>query len=100
MNFLLGKVEGSLMVGPPGIHNNTMNSASLGDNLVHCSSDAIFLGDIGLESKHTAGIPAAHGSKFIAGLANVDGVNLGCAVVEAAFGDAETNSAVCAGDGR
>jgi hypothetical protein len=100
MNFFFGEVEGSLMVGPSGIHDHAMNSAGLSDNLVNSRGDAIFLGDIGSQSENTAGIPVAHSSEFLAGLADVDGVNLGRTVVEAAFSDTQANTAVRTGDCR
>lgn len=100
MNFLFSEVEGGLVVSPSGIHDYAMNSASLGDNLIHSSGDAIFLGDIGLQSKNTTGILAAHSSELLPGLADVNGVNFGRTIVEAAFGDTQTNTAVGTSDYR
>ena len=98
MNLLFSEVERRLVVGPSGIHDDAMNSTGLGDNLVHSSGDAFFFGDIGRQSENTAGILAAQSSELVAGLTDVDGVNLGCTVVEAAFGDTQANTAVGTGD--
>jgi hypothetical protein len=98
MNLLFSEVEGGLVVGPSGIHDDAMNSAGLGDNRVYSSGDAIFFGDIGRQSENTAGILAAQSSEVVAGFADVDGVNLGRTVVEAAFGDTKANTAVGTGD--
>lgn len=97
LNLLFREIQRSFMVRPSSINHNAMNSASLLNNLVHRSRDAVLVGDVGLDGSNAAGEPLEDGCELVAGLCEIDRVDFGRVVDQAAFGDAEPDSAVPAG---
>lgn len=98
LNILLGEVKGGLMVGTPGVDDHAVEGTGLFDDLINRSGDGGFFGYIGGDSEQLAGKALGHGSEIVSSLANVDGVDLCCAIGKAALGDTETDSAVGTSD--
>jgi hypothetical protein len=86
------------MVCPPRINNHAIQTPRLVQDLIHGLLYAFLLGDICLHGEDPAGVPLGERGEVVAGGGDVDAVDLGGVVCETAFGDAEADAPVCAGD--
>jgi hypothetical protein len=75
-----------------GIAHHSVQATCLLKNLVDCSLDGLFFCYVGLECEKLVWVLCGKGGEFVAGLANVDAIDFGGAIGEAAVCDAETDS--------
>ena len=85
------------MICPASIHHNAVDCARLCNNLVYSSRDAVFVRDVCLDGSNAPGKSLEYGCKLVARLGEIDRIDLCCIVDQAAFCDAETDSAVPSG---
>lgn len=75
-----------------GCQYHAMQTPGLGQDLVYCGLDRGLLRHVGLHCEQLAGVLFLDGGEFVAGLADVDGVDFRGAVGEAAVCYAEPDA--------
>lgn len=80
------------------VNHHAVQCASFFNNLIDRGGNGCLLGHIGGDSKNLAWVTLGDSGKIIISLSNIDRVDLGSAVRKAAFRNAQTNSAVGAGN--
>jgi hypothetical protein len=92
INLLSGKVERSLVLRSAGIAHHSVQSACLLEDLFDCRLDGLFFCYVGLKREELVRVLRGEGGEFVASLANIDAVDFGGAVGEAAICYAETDA--------
>jgi hypothetical protein len=92
VDFLGCEVQRGLVLCAARVADHSMQCTSVFQHIVNRALDGLFFCDIGFECEELAGEFCAEGGEVVACGANVEGVDLGCAVGETAVCDAEANS--------
>lgn len=79
------------------VYHHPMQRTRLRNDLVHCGRNARFLRYVCMDGIQPVREALGDRLEVFGCVADVEGVDAGCVVVETAFGDSKADASVCAG---